>query len=183
MIEIPTWWYIQIMGRSSPLTILLAACLGCAVDGGDEPLDCAAAPTVAGSATFEGQTYVFDDADAVIHMSGTAEDPCIHSIEVEAEGAPVSLRVLVHGTEDLYSVQFHRSVTYGAYDGELQYFNVSFEIEEQNEDCARASFDIEAEEVRLGQDLDGAMQGAHYLTDLDLSVSGTWTIEWVDWEC
>lgn len=180
-------------GRVSPislpsiaLALALAPCLGC--DGGG--LECDAAPDIAVAATFEGQSHAFDDGSAVVYMAGTAEDPCIDFVVVNATGQNGAIEVVLGPPEgggplEVTRVGFGGPLSpgdYGVYPEDITKFSATFDLEEHSEDCAQASVEVTGSNARMY--LEGSEDwGPYMLTNVNLSVSGTYSIEWQDAAC
>jgi hypothetical protein len=189
MIDSPSQWYVVDMTRSSSgllalaLGFQLAACLDESADlcvGCDDPLE------VTGTATFLGETHDFDDAFAEIRMAGTVDDPCIDYVHVIGKSETGNLAVVlsptgVDGDFEVVAAGFgeYSSEDYGVYNEDVSEFSATFELEDHDQTRARASLHVTATNVRayLSASEDW---GPYYLTNVDLSVSGGWSVEWTD---
>jgi hypothetical protein len=166
---------------------VLAPCLGC--DDGEQ-LECDGAPQVEIAATFEGQSHAFDEGTAIVYMAGTAEDPCIDFVTVNATGQNGAIGVVLSPPEgggplEVTSVGFggpYSSEDYGVYPEDLPKFNATFELEDSSDDCAQASVSVTGSNARMYLSASEDW-GPYMLTNVDLSVSGTYSVEWRDAAC
>jgi hypothetical protein len=185
----------RVIRRVSPsiaLALVLAPCLGCdnGIGNGGGQLECSDAPEIEAAATFEARAHAFDEGKATIYMAGTAEDPCIDFVEVTAKGQDGAIQVYLNPPEgggplEVTGVNFGGPLSpedYGLYPEDLGKFNATFNLEESNDDCAQASLEVTGSNARMylaaSEDW-----GPYMLTNVSLSVSGTYAIEWQDAAC
>jgi hypothetical protein len=166
------------------LTSMLAPCLGCddepACPGCDDPLE------LAGTATFDGESHAFDDGVGIIYMAGTAANPCIDLVLVGGRSDSAAFDVYLAPPEgggplEVTSVGFGGAYSpedYGLYNEDITNFDGTFELEGNDEDSASASLTVTGGgRMYLSASEDF---GPYMLTDVDVSVTGGWTIEWVE---
>jgi hypothetical protein len=183
------------------LALALAACEGGAGEGEGEgsesgdtassSLDCDEAPVITGAATFEGQAESFDNGSVVFYMNGTPEQPCINFVEVTVKGETAAMELFLSPPEgggsplELTGVNFGGPVSpgdYGVYPEDIPKFTADVELGEMGESCTAASFEVTGTDARMY--LSGSEDwGPYMLTDVGLSVSGPWSIEWLDGAC
>jgi hypothetical protein len=188
----PSSGHIELVTLSSPrtlrrLSIALASALA-ACDSGT--LQCDETPELGGTATFEGDSHTFDHGQATIYMAGTREDPCIDAVSVTAKGEAGAVQVYMSAPEGggplaLSVINFGEPYIpekYGLWNEDISKFSATFELEERNDDCARGSLTVTGTDGRMF--LAGSEDwGPYMLTDVDLTMSGTWSIEWRDQAC
>lgn len=184
----------RVIRRVSPsiaLALVLGSSLGCDnVGGGGGQLECSDAPEIEVAATFDGRAHVFDEGRANIYMAGTAKDPCIDYVVVTAKGQDGAIEVFLRPPEgggplEVTSVGFGGPFSpedYGLYPEDLGKFNAALNLEQSNDDCAQASLEVTGSDARMylaaSEDW-----GPYMLTNVSLSVSGTYAIEWQDAAC
>lgn len=175
--------------RDRPALILALALTAAACE--TKTLECDAHSLDAtGAATFEGESHTFNDGSGSLRLAGSRKHPCLISATFYPEGSSAGMQVSLSPAQDgeplhVSYVGFGGPVSpmdYGLYPDDEPEFDASFELGDADDDCAEAEASVSADSARMYL-TDSEDFGPYSLTDVSISVSGTWYVTWVEDAC